>query len=96
MKLGALAVTLTIHLSDEGAAALQQEATLRGLTLDAWIEELARERSSREAENQPANTGPVSARIRALWADMPDAAKAQYPEGGAMEIDRHVYGAPKR
>jgi hypothetical protein len=39
---------------------------------------------------------PLSARIREIWADLPDEVRAEYPEGGAYQIDHHVYGLPKR
>ena len=90
-------MNLTIQLSDEGAAALKQEAALRGLTLDEWVEALARKSSAaNEAAEQLVTAGPISTRIRALWSAMPDDVRAQYPEGGANDIDRHVYGSPKR
>jgi Arc/MetJ-type ribon-helix-helix transcriptional regulator len=47
-------------------------------------------------KNAHKNPRPLSARIRNLWADMPADVRAEYPEGGAYQIDHHVYGLPKR
>ncbi|MGO9517048.1 MAG: hypothetical protein ACLPND_08400 [Candidatus Korobacteraceae bacterium] len=35
----------TIELSDESAALLRRQAEAHGLTVDAWVEELAREKA---------------------------------------------------
>jgi len=35
----------TIELSDESAALLRQQAEAHGLTVDAWVEELAQEKA---------------------------------------------------
>ena len=36
----------TIELSDESAALLRRQAEAHGLTVEAWVEELAREKAS--------------------------------------------------
>jgi Arc/MetJ-type ribon-helix-helix transcriptional regulator len=39
---------------------------------------------------------PLSARIREIWADMPDDVRAMLPADGASQHDHYIYGVPKR
>jgi Arc/MetJ-type ribon-helix-helix transcriptional regulator len=67
---------------------------------EAWRERHADLRPLSKEENvtpgQAQPRRPLSARIREIWADMPDDVRAEYPEGGAYQIDHHLYGLPKR
>jgi hypothetical protein len=38
-------MSLTIELSDESAALLKEQAAARGLSVDAWVQALAREKA---------------------------------------------------
>ena len=91
-------MTLKIHLPPEKAAALNAEAQALGLSVEQWVQRLVDERlqsAASESDRQQVRR-PLSARIRELWADMPDDVRAAFPEGGARQIDHHVYGLPKR
>jgi Arc/MetJ-type ribon-helix-helix transcriptional regulator len=57
--------------------------------IKAGVEAL-REKNARKSPR------PRAARIRDLWADTPADVRAEYPGGGAFQIDHHVYGLPKR
>ena len=51
-------MSVTIELPDESAALLKQQAAAHGLSLEAWIEQLARGRASEsqdQSARQPAN-----------------------------------------
>lgn len=91
-------MTVMLELSPEKEAALNAEAQAQGITADEWLQRLVEERLQnaivRDNKDQPCR--PLSARIRDLWSDMPDDVRAAYPEGGARQIDHHVYGLPKR
>jgi hypothetical protein len=39
---------------------------------------------------------PLAARIRDIWADMPDEVRAKLPTDGASQHDHYIYGVPKR
>jgi hypothetical protein len=98
-------MTLILELPPEKEAVWKAEAQAHGLTIEQWLEQLA-ERSGSSSSRQDATAEdatssappcrPLSARIREIWADLPEEARAEYPEGGAHQIDHHVYGLPKR
>ena len=98
-------MTLTIELSDNLDAALKAQARAKGISEAGFAREVleqflepaltpAPEGKAISAQSQPRR--PLSARIREIWADMPDDVRAEYPEGGAYQIDHHLYGLPKR
>ena len=93
-------MTLTINLPPEKEAALNAVAQAQGLTTEEWLQDLVEERLHGVVEETSPSASqarrPLSARIREIWTDMPDEARAEYPEGGAYQIDHHVYGLPKR
>jgi hypothetical protein len=98
------AMTLTIDLPDNLDAVLKAQAHANGISeasfarkvleqfLDPALTPVPEEKTI-FAQSQPR---PLSARIREIWADMPDDVRAKYPEGGAYQIDHHLYGLPKR
>lgn len=81
---------LTINLPDEQEAALKAKAQAQGVSAEQYAQQLLQQALSLEARK------PLAVRIRELWADMPEEVRAEYPEGGARQIDHHVYGLPKR
>lgn len=83
-------MTLTINLPDEQEAALNAKAQAEGVSAEQCAQQLLKQALSPEGRK------PLAARIRELWSDMPDEVRAEYPEGGARQIDHHVYGLPKR
>lgn len=62
--------------------------------LDNMKEEKAEEVAATPAKAQPRR--PLSARIREIWADMPDDVRAKLPADGASQHDHYIYGVPKR
>ncbi len=97
-------MTLTINLSEKLDAALKAQARATGISEAGFVEKVLEQvldPNLRPFKEQAAVSGlmqsrPLSARIREIWNDMPAEALAEYPEGGALQIDRHVYGLPKR
>jgi hypothetical protein len=96
-------MTLTINLSEKLDAALKARARATGISEAGFVEKVLEQvldPNLRPFEEQapvsgPKQSRPLSARIREIWSDMPDEARAEYPEGGAFQIDHHVYGLPK-
>jgi len=98
-------MTLTISLPDNLDAALKAQARETGVSEAGFIQRVLEqmldpsltpieEQAPISGQKQPAR--PLSARIREIWADLPDEVRAEYPAGGAYQIDHHVYGLPKR
>jgi hypothetical protein len=65
-------MTVTIELPEESAGLLRKHAAARGLSLEAWIEQLARDRAieSQDQRGQPAkNLIELFAPLRGLNID---------------------------
>jgi hypothetical protein len=83
---------IVIELSDSDAAALKAKATAAGLTLEAWLKQLAR------AEENPPR--PLARHIADViietMKDVPPEIMATMPTDGASQHDHYIYGWPKR
>ena len=92
-----MAVTVTIQLSDEQAAALQARAAEEGLTVDAWLQRLAEQYvqselpAAKEKSNRPV-WEVISTRMQTLSPEVFE----RLPQDGASEHDHYLYGSPKR
>jgi hypothetical protein len=83
-----------IELPDEQAAALKAKANAAGLTLEAWLTQLA------DAEREP----PAAARplqtaadiVLDCMRDVPVEVMPSQPQDGASQHDHYIYGWPKR
>jgi hypothetical protein len=82
-----------IELPDEEAAALRAKATAAGLTLEAWLKQLARAERETVAEH-PLQTAAeiILSRVR----NVPPEIMATMPKDGASQHDHYIYGWPKR
>ena len=95
-------MTLTINISEKLDAALKAQALAAGTSEAGFVEKVLEQvLNDAPFEEQASVSGPkqpraLSARIREIWSDMPEEARAEYPQGGAFQIDHHVYGLPKR
>jgi plasmid stability protein len=98
-------MTLTIELPDKLDAALKARASASGTSeagfaskvLEQFLEPAltpAPEEKAISGESEPRR--PLSARIREIWADMPDDVRAKLPADGASQHDHYIYGVPKR
>ena len=94
---GTLRMTVTIELSDEQAAALQEQAAVEGLSVAVWLQRLAEQYAQTRASKT--NGDPV----RPIWDTITDRMKELPPEvfdrlphDGASEHDHYLYGSPKR
>ncbi len=84
-------MTLKIQVLDEHEAALQAKAEAEGVSVEQCASELIKQAlAPREARR------PLAARIREIWADMPDEVRAKLPADGASQHDHYIYGVPKR
>ena len=83
-----------IQIPDEPAAVLQAKAAERGLTLEAWLVELAAAPAELPAAGRPRrHTADV---IRENMRDVPPEVMASMPRDGASQHDHYIYGWPKR
>ena len=73
---------------------MKRQAAAIGMTAEQWLVHLVKQNSSEPPA--AADQTLVSASIRDLWKDVSDEERAEYPEGGAYQIDHHVYGLSKR
>jgi hypothetical protein len=80
-----------IELPDEQAAVLKAKAAAEGLSLEAWLQKLARE------ERPP---GPAHRHIADVildnMRDVPPEVMARMPKDGASQHDHYIYGWPKK
>ena len=83
-----------IQIPDEPAAALQAKAAVRGLTLEAWLVELAAEPAERTATVLPRRH--IAEVILDNMKDVPPEVMASMPKDGASQHDHYIYGWQKR
>ena len=83
-------MTLTIDLPEEEITRLQAKASAEGLSTEQCARQLLT-----DALASPQTRQPLSARIRAIWADMPDEVRAKLPADGASQHDHSIYGVPR-
>jgi hypothetical protein len=83
-----------IEIPDEQAAALKAEAEAAGLTLEAWLKQLAdAERDPSPAEHPLQMAADI---ILDCMRDVPVEVMAAQPKDGASQHDHYIYGWPKR
>jgi hypothetical protein len=83
-----------IELADEDAAALEAKAAAVGLTLEAWLKQLAG--TAEEAQPSVRPLRHIADRILDNMKDVPREVMAKMPEDGASQHDHYIYGWPKR
>jgi len=84
-------MTLTIQVPEEQEAALQAKADAEGVSVEEFAGELIKQALALRDAKQP-----LAARIRDIWADIPDEVRAKLPLDGASQHDHYIYGVPKR
>lgn len=80
-----------IELPDEQAAALKAKAAAEGLTLEAWLNQLARAGPSAE---HPLKTAADI--VLDSMREVPAEIMATMPKDGASQHDHYIYGWPKK
>jgi hypothetical protein len=94
---GFFAMDVTLHLSDEQVAAIEAQASSEGLTMDAWLQQLAESHASgAEKGTQSSSTRPIWQEIVDNMRDVPDELMAAMPQDGASQHDHYIYGWRKR
>ncbi len=81
-----------IELQDEEAAALTAKATAAGLTLEAWLKQLA----GTEVQPPTRPARHIAAEILENMRDVSPEVMAKMPKDGASQHDHYIYGWPKR
>ena len=82
-----------IELADDEAAALKAKATAVGLTLEAWLKQMA------GVEETPSGGQPLQTAadiVLNCMRDVPPEVMAAMPRDGASQHDHYIYGWPKR
>ena len=83
-----------IELPDEQAAALKAKANAEGLTLEAWLKQLAdSEREPPPAEHPLQTAAEI---VLKCMRDVPAEVMAAMPKDGASQHDHYIYGWPTR
>lgn len=85
-----------LELSDEKAAKLKAIAATHGLTLEAWLDELAGDSGAPPAQSQPSARRHIADVIVERMSKVPSEIMALMPADGASQHDHYIYGAPKR
>lgn len=83
-------MTLTINLPDEQTAALAAKAQAQGVSTEQCAAQLLTQALTPEVRR------PLAARIREIWANIPQEVLAKLPADGASQHDHYIYGVPKR
>jgi hypothetical protein len=84
-------MTLTIDLPEEEISLLNAKAAAEGVSAAQCAQQLLK-----QAPSLPHTKKPLAARIREIWADMPDEVRAKLPADGAVQHDHYIYGVAKR
>lgn len=83
-------MTLTIDVPEEEVVLLNAKAGAEGLSPEQCARQLLR-----QALSSPEARRPLPARIREIWADMPEEVRAGLQADGAEQHDHYIYGVPK-
>ena len=89
-------MTVRVELTPQVQADLLAQAQARGMSLEAFAEEVLREKSRETAPVSPNSGQPFWKRFTSQVHDLPDAIFERLPPDGATEHDHYLYGAPKR
>jgi len=84
-------MTLTIELPEDEIALLNAKADAEGVPAAQYVRQLLH-----EALSSPEGRRPLAARIREIWAGMPEEVRAKLPADGSDQHDHYIYGVPKR
>ena len=83
-----------IELPDEQAAALAAKAAAAGLTLAAWLNQLASAEPSSPPAERPLQTAADI--VLSHMRKVPSEIMETMPKDGASQHDHYVYGWPKK
>ncbi len=84
-------MTITLDIRPEVEAELAVEARMRGLSAEQYARQVLEQALASATARKP-----LAVRIREIWADIPDEARAKLPTDGASQHDHYVYGLPRR
>ena len=84
-------MTITLDIGPEIEAELAAVARTQGLSAEQYARQVLE-----QALVSAGARKPLSARIREIWADIPDEVRAALPADGASQHDHYIYGVPKR
>jgi len=84
-------MTITLDIRPEVEAELAAGARMRGLSAEQYARQVLEQALATATAKKP-----LAARIRDMWADIPDEVRAKLPADGASQHDHYIYGVPKR
>lgn len=84
-------MTITLDITPETEAELNATAQAQGLSTEQYTRQVLE-----QALASAVTRKPLSARIREIWADMPEEVCIKLPCDGASQHDHYIYGVPKR
>jgi plasmid stability protein len=82
---------LTIDLPEDEITRLNARASAEGLSAEECAQQLLM-----QALEPTTAKRPLAARIREIWAGMPNEVRAKLPADAASQHDHYIYGTPKR
>lgn len=83
-----------IQLPDDKAAALTAKAAAAGLSLEAWLQQLASAEPSAPPAERPLQTAAEI--ILSHMRKVPSEIMETMPKDGASQHDHYIYGWPKK
>ena len=83
-----------IEIPDEEAAALTARAAAAGLSLEAWLRQLAGTEGVQASGRRPLQEAADI--VLSHMRNVPAEVAAQMPADGAGQHDHYIYGRPKR
>lgn len=90
-----------LEISQEIQDRLLDEAQKEGVSVDSLLKRLMDDHNAAASQlpdslTRSIPTKPLAARLREIWADMPDSVRARLPADGAAQHDHYIYGVPKK
>jgi len=84
-------MTITLDIGPEIEAELAALARAQGVSAEQYARQVLE-----KALVSAGTRKPLAAKIREIWADIPDEVRAGLPTDGASQHDHYIYGTPKR
>ena len=89
-------MNVTLSLNPEVEKALMARAQERGVSLDAYLQEIVAREAGAAIRSVSQTRRHISDVIRERMSKVPPEIMATMPEDGASQHDHYIYGFPKR
>ena len=89
-------MSVTLSLNPEVEKALMARAQERGVSLDAYLQEIVARESGAAIQSVSQTRRHIGDVIRERMSKVPPGIMAAMPKDGASQHDHYIYGFPKR